>query len=89
MSERARSSEPGSAEARYVVEHGGWSAVGWSGDDPTPEQAMDALAGLSRMTPQEYRLCMDGLRRSGEEGLARLQEAESGVAPTNPELTET
>lgn len=84
MSERASSLGLGSGGLRLVVEHGGWLSTGWSEDDPTPEQAMEALASLSRMTPEEYRIAMSGLRRSGEEGLARLQEAEEEASATNP-----
>lgn len=30
----------------WEVAHTGWSSAGWSEDDPTPEEAMAALASM-------------------------------------------
>lgn len=37
----------------YEIAHTGWSCGGWSEDDPTPEEAMRALAALQPHPAEE------------------------------------
>ena len=59
----------------YIVEHGGWSSVGWSEEDPTPDEALEALASLGKI---DFSAAMDGLRKSGEERLKAMKESPDG-----------
>lgn len=62
--------DPVAAEpAHYTVEHSGWSSVGWSEEDPTIDEAMAALASLRRI---DFASAMDGLRKSAETSLEKL-----------------
>ena len=67
----------------WVVEGSSSPATGWCEDDPTPEQAMEDLASLARGSKEDFRVAMDGIRKSGEAGLARLRSTDGeGVNPT-------
>lgn len=60
----------------YNVPHGGWSSVGWQEDDPTPEEAMSALASMSRT---DYATAVAGLRKGAEAQLAALPDEDASA----------
>jgi hypothetical protein len=70
-SSTAESVSSPSETAHYSVEHGGWSAIGWQEGDPTPEEAMSALASMSQAG---YSVAVDGLRKTAEEQLEALRD---------------
>jgi hypothetical protein len=57
--------------AHYTVEHSGWSSVGWSEEDPTIDEAMAALKSLRRI---DFTSAMEGLRKSAEVSLEKLDQ---------------
>jgi hypothetical protein len=74
--DRGRDRQEGSAaaSAHYVIENAGWASVGWSEDDPTADEAMAALASLSKV---DFPSAMKGLRMSGETSLRELKKRRS------------
>lgn len=68
-----RRRKQGSFEAappHYVIEHAGWESFGWSEDDPTADDVIAALASLSEVN---FSSAMEGLRKSGETSLKKLE----------------
>jgi len=65
-----RSDQP-ATPVHYAIEHSGWASVGWSDDDPTADEAIAALASLSKV---DFPSAMESLRKSGETSLQRLRE---------------
>jgi hypothetical protein len=72
--QRDRQADSATASAHYVIEYAGWASVGWSEDDPTADEAMAALASLSKV---DFPSVMDGLRKSGETSLKALEKRRS------------
>jgi len=68
-SRRRRQAGPETAPPLYVIEHAGWASAGWSEDDPTADEAIAALASLSKV---DFSSAMEGLRKSGETSLEKL-----------------
>jgi hypothetical protein len=71
-SRKSRETTSEAVPPRYVIEHAGWAAVGWSEGDPTADEAISALVSLNKV---DFASAMAGLRKSGE---ASLRELESG-----------
>ena len=72
--DRGHQAGSASAPAHYAIEHAGWASVGWSEDDPTADEAMAALASLSKV---DFPSAMEGLRKSGETSLRELEKRSS------------
>jgi hypothetical protein len=73
-------------DSYWLVEHSGWTGGGWREDDPTAEEAMEALASLDNL---DYERALASLHRSGEAGLEKLQTAlQLGNVATAPTTAE-